>query len=273
MLVEIICLACGIALATCGAIWFWPVCPDWWNFYRPIVLFVAGYLAGVAISWIFFDIAGRLTSSYKKTYDKPSKFARFMLTNGIAYITFHAMIRQKKTGLEKIPNEPFLLVSNHKSNFDPMLVSQALYKRDIAFITKKDNMKIPLGARFMWRLCYMPVNREDKLQSLEQFKKAADLISSGVSSVGIYPEGTRQKEGVILGEFHNGAFNIAIKTKCPIVIMTMRGTEKIHKRFPRITRIKMKCVQVLYYEEYSSMNATELCNYVHEIMYKELSDN
>ena len=132
-------------------------------------------------------------------------------------------------------------------------------------------MKIPLGARLMWRNCYMPVDRSDKLQSLEQFKKAADLISSGASSVGVYPEGSRQEPDVILADFHNGAFNIATRTGCPIVILTMKGTSMIHKNFPfKSTHVEMKCVQVLYKEDYASMNATELSDYVHDIMYKEL---
>ena len=118
----------------------------------------------------------------------------------------------------------------------------------------------------------MPVNRADKMQSLEQFKKAAELIGSGASSVGIYPEGSRQEEHVVLADFHNGAFNIATKTKCPVVIMTAKGTSQIHKRFPRSTKVELKIVQVLYYEDYYTMNATELCNYVHDIMYKDLSE-
>ena len=235
-------------------------------------MLLAGYLAGVAITWITYDIIGRIICSKKKNYTKPSKLARFLLNNGISYINFHANISVKKIGLEKIPNDCFLMIGNHKSKFDSMLVSQALAKRDLAFVTKEDNMKIPLANRFMWRNCYMPVDREDKLQSLEQFKKAADLIASGASSVGIYPEGSRQEEDVILGDFHNGAFSIAIRTKCPIVIITMKGTPTIHKRFPRRSHVEMKCVRVLYYEDYSSMNATQLCDYVHEIMYKELSE-
>lgn len=234
-------------------------------------MFIAGYFLGIALAWIILDITGRIMSSYKKSYDKPSKTARFLLNDGISYINNHANIKVKKVGLEQIPSESFLLIGNHKSKFDSMLVSQALAKRDLAFVTKQDNMKIPLAARFMWRNCYMPVDREDKLQSLEQFKKAADLITNNYSSVGIYPEGSRQEEDVVLGDFHNGAFSIAIRTKCPIVILTMKGTSNIHKRFPKRTQVEMKVVQVLYYEDYSSMNSAELCNYVHDIMYKELS--
>ena len=271
MFAFIVCVVLALALSISSAFTFWPV-HQWYDFYRPLVMLIAGYLAGVALCWIFIDISGRIISSYKKKYDKPSNFARFLLTSGMWFIDFHAMVRLKKIGLEKIPNEPFLLVGNHKSKFDPMIAAAVFRKIHLAFITKEDNMKIPLAGHLMWRNCYMPVNREDKMQSLEQFKKAADLIASGASSVGVYPEGSRQEEHVILADFHNGAFNIAIRTKCPIVILTMKGTSKIHKRFPRPTKVEMKCVQVLYYEDYSSMNATELSNYVHDIMYQELSD-
>lgn len=271
MLVSIFCVAVALALSITSAFTFWPV-TAWYDFYRPLVMLIAGYFGGLAIAWIFFDLAGRLTVSYKKKYMKPSNFARVMLTNGISYINNHANVKVKKIGLEKVPNDCFLLVGNHKSKFDPMLVAQALGKHNLAFVTKQSNMKIPLAGRFMWRNGYMPVDRSDKMQSLEQFKKAAELIGSGASSVGIYPEGSRQDESVVLGDFHNGAFNIAIRTKCPIVIITMKGTSNIHKRFPRRTKVEMKCVQVLYWEDYSTMNATELSNHVHDIMYEELSE-
>ena len=270
MLVSIVCVVCALALSISSAFTFWPV-TAWYDFYRPLVMLIAGYFAGIAICWIFIDISGRIICSKKKNYEKPSKFARFLLTNGMGYIDFHANVRLKKIGLDKIPNEPFLMVGNHKSKFDPMIAAAVFHNRHIAFITKADNMKIPLASRLMWRNCYMPVDRSDKLQSLEQFKKAAELIGSGASSVGVYPEGSRQEPNVILAEFHNGVFNIATKTGCPIVILTMTGTSDIHKNFPfKRSKVTMKCVQVLYEEDYKGMNSAELSNYVHDIMYKDL---
>ena len=270
MFVIIFCVLCALALSITSAFTFWPV-TVWYDFYRPIVMFIAGYFGGLAFSWIYVDVSGRIISSYKKKYDKPSKYARLLLTTGMQYIDFHANIRLKKIGLDKIPNEPFLLVCNHKSKFDPMIAAAVFHNRHLAFITKEDNMKIPLAGHLMWRNCYMPVDRSDKLQSLEQFKKAAELIGSGASSVGVYPEGSRQEPDVILAEFHNGVFNIATKTGCPIVILTMTGTSNIHKNFPfKTTKVSMKCVQVLYQEDYKEMNSAELSSYVHDIMYKDL---
>ena len=271
--VSIVCIVCALGLSISSAFTFLPV-QVWYDFWKPLVMFIAGYLGGIAICWIFIDVNGRIISSYKKKYDKPSNCARFLLTHGMEYIDFHANVRLKKIGLEKIPNEPFLLVGNHKSKFDPMITAAVFHKRHLAFITKDDNMKIPLAARLMWRNCYMPVDRSDKLQSLEQFKKAAELIGSGASSVGVYPEGSRQEEHVVLADFHNGVFNIAIKTGCPIVILTMKGTARIHKNFPfKRSKIEMKCVQVLYQEDYKEMNSVELSDYVHKIMFEELNES
>ena len=141
MFVSIVCAICAIALSVTSAFTFLPV-TVWYDFWKPLVMFIAGYFAGIVICWIFIDVCGRLISSYKKKYDKPSKFARFLLTHGMWYIDFHANVRVKKIGLEKIPNEPFLLVCNHKSKFDPMIVAAIFRKIDLAFITKEDNMKI-----------------------------------------------------------------------------------------------------------------------------------
>ena len=272
MFVSIVCAVCALALSITSAFTFLPV-HVWYDFWKPLVMLLAGYLAGVAICWIFYDINGRIICSKKKNYTKPSNWARFLLTQGMWYIDFHANISLKKIGMEKIPNEPFLLIGNHKSKFDPMIAAAVFRKIHLAFITKEDNMKIPLANRLMWRNGYMPVNREDKLQSLEQFKKAAELIGSGASSVGVYPEGSRQEEHVILAPFHNGTFNIATRTGCPIVILTTRGTSNIHKNFPfKRSKVEMKVVQVLYKEDYASMNATELSDYVHDIMYRDLAE-
>jgi len=272
MFVSIFCVVCALALSITSAFTFLPV-QFWYDFWKPLVMLIAGYLAGVAICWIFYDINGRMMSSFKKKYDRPSNWARVLLTQGMWYIDFHANIKLKKIGLEKVPNEPFLLIGNHKSKFDPMITAAVFRKINLAFITKDDNMKIPLANRLMWRNCYMPVNRGDKLQSLEQFKRAADLVGSGASSVGVYPEGSRQEEHVILAPFHNGTFNIATRTGCPIVLLTMRGTSNIHKNFPfKRTKIEMKVIEVLYKDDYKNMNSSELSDYVHDIMYRDLAE-
>ena len=272
MFFEFVVIILATTLATVGVCTFWPV-HLFYEIYRPIVLFIAGYLLGVALLWIYADISGRIVDNKNKEYDKPSVFARNLLVRGISFINRHARIKVRVRGKDKFPRlGRFLLVANHKSKFDPMIITALYGKKDIAFLTKRANMKIPLGGRLMHRCCYLPLDREDKLQSLEQMKKATSLIERDVSSVGVFPEGTRTDNDVILGEFHEGIFNIAFRAKCPVVVVTFKNTEMIHKNFPlHSTKVDMHILRTITYEEFRDKNAKQLSDEVHEMMLKDLS--
>ena len=272
MFLEFIVIAIATTLATVGVCTFWPV-RLFYEIYRPIVLFIGGYLLGVSLLWIYADLVGRIVDKKDKEYNKPSVFARNMLVRGIAFINLHARIKVRIKGKDKFPRlGRFLLVANHKSKFDPMIITAIYGKRDIAFLTKRANMKIPLGGRLMHRCCFLPLDREDKLQSLEQMKKATSLIERDVSSVGVFPEGTRTDDNVVLGEFHEGTFNIAYRAQCPVVVVTFKNTELIHKNFPRpATKVEMNIIRTIPYEEFRYKTAKQLSDEVHEMMLKDLS--
>lgn len=271
MILEYLIIFLGTVLAVVGSFTFWPI-TAFYQIYRPIVLFIGGYLFGVLLLWIYCDVVGRIINDKKKTYDTPSVFARNLLVRGITFINFHARIKVRVKGKEKIPGGRFLLVANHKSKFDPMIITSLYGKKDIAFLTKQENMKIPLGGRLMHRCCFLPLDRSDKLQSLEQMKRAQSLIQRNVSSVGVFPEGTRTSEGVVLGDFHDGVFNIAIKAKCPVVVVTFKNTEKIHKNFPmHSTKVTLNIIGTIPYEEFQNKTAKQLSGEVRELMLNDLS--
>ena len=136
---------------------------------------------------------------------------------------------------------------------------------------KKENGKIPVAKQLMPGLCYLSVDREDKLQSLEAFKRAAWLIENNVSSVGVFPEGTRQDTDQ-LGEFHEGVFNIAIHTKAPIVVTAIKNTYRVHKRWPWLpTKVRYDIIAVIPYEEYQDMPAKALSEHVRNMMQEHIS--
>ena len=270
MLIEFFDILLGIALAITGSLTFWPVTHGY-DFYIPIVLFIAGYVAGFAFMFCLYWLASLFAKKYKKGEARPSKWSRFWFTNGAWFICFHAHVILSIKDKNKVPtNKRFLLVCNHRSKFDPMLTEAYFTRRKIAFITKQDNLKIPLARAFMPGMCYMGIDRDDKLQSLEVMKKSIALISNNEASVGVYPEGKRNY-GVDVGEFHEGVFNIAIHAKCPIVVMTIQGTENISKRYPRFTKVKMIIEGVLPYESFEGQTAKAVSDMVHGIMKERLS--
>lgn len=272
MILEFIIIALGVILATVGSLTFWPV-TEIYQFYIPIVLFIAGYVGGVLLLWVFYDITGRIIDNKEKEYEKPSKFARNLFAEGIAFINYHARVKVKFIGKEKMPiKERFLLVANHKSNFDSMILTANFANRDIAYLMKQENKKIPLGGRLMHKCCYIPLDRADKLQSLKQMKKAQSLIERDVASIGVFPEGTRTKDGVVLGSFHEGVFNIAIKAKCPIVVVTFKNTPLIHKNFPfHSTKVIANIIGKIPYENFQDKTAKQISDEVHEMMLEDLS--
>lgn len=124
-----------------------------------------------------------------------------------------------------------LFVSNHRSNFDPIITWYALKKWKIAFVSKPENFKVPFFGRIIRKCCFMPIDRENPRKAIPTINRAAKLLKKQQVSIGIYPEGTRSKTCEIL-PFHNGVFKIAQKADAPVVVLCITGTEKISKRTP-----------------------------------------
>lgn len=98
----------------------------------------------------------------------------------------------------------------------------------------------------------MSIDRENPRNAIVTINKAAEILGNEIASIGVYPEGTRSKECVLL-PFHNGVFKIAQKANSSIVVLTVIGTEKIHKRAPwKATDVYLDVLEILPAEEVKS---------------------
>lgn len=197
-----------------------------------IFLYVLGILIGLFLLYVLFLGICALAVNPNKEYDRNSRFYRFLLDSATAAALKLLRIRVHVSGLEKIPTDAkVLFVSNHRSNFDPILTWYALKKWKIAFVSKPSNFKIPFFGRIIRKCCFMPIDRENPRKAIPTINSAAKLLRKQEVSIGIYPEGTRSKTGELL-PFHNGVFKIAQKAEAPIVVLCVTGTEKIAKQTP-----------------------------------------
>lgn len=255
MLVDLFVILVDVAFTVLITFFFVPT-GHYYHYWAPFLLLIAGYLVGMALGWITLSIIAQFYSKNKE-YKKPSKAALFWLSQSIGYINHHSGARMKVIYHEPLPKERFLLVCNHLSKFDPMLLAEKYgHKLGLSFISKPSNFKIPIGGHFMKASCYLGIEREDKLKSLQTMNEATRLISEDLSSIGVYPEGARQKTPEDLAEFHEGVFAIAQKANCPIVITSIKGSEKIHKNFPwKFTKVKFQVIKVLYPSDYQGMTS------------------
>lgn len=204
-------------------------------------------------------------------YNKPTRLHLYSLNMAYWFVITAARIKIHASGLEKIPeNGRFLFVSNHLSRFDNMVECVALWKKPLAFISKPSNFKIPIGRHLMTRCCYISIDREIPKNAARSIARAADLIKSDAVSVGVFPEGHRGKS-YDLQEFKAGCFKAASKSGCPIVIATICGTEKVHKRFPfRKTHVYFDILEVLEISNAKEKTA-ELSAKIREIMQDNLN--
>lgn len=211
-----------------------------------IILYILLALLAAVLGYILFLTVCALAVNPGREYENHSRFYRALLNGATAAAMKLLRIRVETTGLEALPqSKNILFVSNHRSNFDPIVTWYALKKWDIAFVSKPENFKIPIFGRLIRKCCFMSIDRKNPRNAIKTIQKAADLLQKGEVSVGIYPEGTRSKSGELL-PFHNGVFKIAQKAGAPIAVLTVSGTETIHKNYPfRSSTVHLKVAAVL----------------------------
>ena len=136
-------------------------------------------------------------------------------------------IRLRKTGKENIKkHQSYVIVANHSSTFD-ILVLYARLGVDFKWVMKKELRKVPGLGVACEKLGHIFVDRTSPKAALETISNAKSLIKEGTCVV-IFPEGTRNKNGG-LADFKKGAFKMAFDLNLPILPVTVKGTNKIHK--------------------------------------------
>ena len=119
---------------------------------------------------------------------------------------------------EIIEGKSYMFVANHTSMTDIMLMLSVV-KNPFVFVGKKELTKIPLFGFFYKRTCIL-VDRKSSRSRMAVFERAQKKIDEGFS-ICIFPEGgVPLDESIVLDEFKDGAFRLAIDHHIPIVPLT-----------------------------------------------------
>jgi len=235
-----------------------------------IVLYV---LLGVAAAVILLYVISAAVVSTKKVYDSDSSFYRRLLNIATAAAMKLLRIRVHLSGKEQLPEDKrFLLVSNHRSNYDPIVSWYALKDSHLAFVSKEGNFRIPIFGRIIRRCCFMSIDRENPKKAMKTINHAARLLERGEVSVGVYPEGTRSKSGELL-PFHNGVLKIAQKSHAPVVVMSVSGTDRIARNIAslRASDVYLDIIDVIPEECVAEQRSNVLGDRIREELERNLS--
>lgn len=146
-------------------------------------------------------------------------------------IIFTVFFRWQIKGVENIPkNGGVIIAANHISLWDPPVVGSAL-PRKLHFMAKEELFSNQILRWIITKLGAFPVRRGTADRTA--IRKAIAILQEG-GMLGLFPEGTRSKDGK-LGQAESGLAMIAIRAGVPIVPAAIIGTNKVFQApfFPR----------------------------------------
>lgn len=241
----------------------------WYWYFLPVLFFFPLYL-GFFLAYILILAFIGLFVNKKKPVKRPNSFFYTVTRATIRHLFFLLRVKVELTGVEKLPKGEFLLVYNHVSNFDPLVLLTALPVKRLVLVSKPENEKIPLVGSYMHMSGFLTIDRVSPLRARSTVEKCAEWVEQGIASVAISPEGTRSKTGKLL-PFRAAPFSIARKAKTPVVVTVLEHTNDIAKRAPfRRTVVKLSVVEVVFPEAYESMTSFEMSDAVRSVMLKGL---
>ena len=135
--------------------------------------------------------------------------------------SFFLTIRGRKnvTGIKT----GFIIISNHKSNWDPITLGISVPGRPVYYLAKDELFRKKAARFFLTRLHAIPLARG--AGDIGAFKQALKLLRDG-EVLGVFPEGTRSKSGE-LKSFAAGAVLLSLRSGFPIVPAYISGTYKL----------------------------------------------
>ena len=153
----------------------------------------------------------------------------FWFLYGLIYLPVKIIAPFKIIGKENYNKKKnYVVVCNHQSAFDPIILDFALHRRN-RFIAKKELFKKKGNAYLLKNvLGAIPVDRE-KGVTISQLKEIVALLKNN-ENLGVFPEGTRKEEFKESDDIKGGACFFSIKTRTPILPCFIVNKQKPFKR-------------------------------------------
>ena len=172
-------------------------------------LAIGRLLLFILIVLIFFCLLLLISLFYKS---KEKKLERGILLRRFIIRLLHPILGSKITIYGKEPLEPGLIVSNHRSYFDPMVILKNILASPIG---KKEVASWPLIGSVTKTTGVIFVNRESKTSRGETLKEVSSVLENGFS-IFVAPEGTTHIKPITI-DFKPGTFFLAAQLGVPVM--------------------------------------------------------
>ncbi len=157
-----------------------------------------------------------------------------------------AVWRPTVTGLEHVPRSgAVILASNHLSFVDSVVIP-VVAPRKVVFLAKSDyftgtGVRGAMQRAWFEGLGMLPVDRDDTKAAIASLDTALEVLGRG-EAFGIYPEGTRSRDGRLY-RGRTGVAHLALTAGCPVVPVGLTGTQDIQpvgSTLPRLASVTVR---------------------------------
>lgn len=237
-----------------------------------ILFTILNVIVIVALFFILLFIV-EIPVNKKKETQHYSRFYRYILYLGTKTCLSLFGVKINVEGLDKIPQDDnFVIVFNHLSNLDTMVMDVVLHDYPLVFVAKKSLFKIPFVGKLIHKTGYIKLDRGNLRQEVQAITKGVNFLKTNECSIGVSPEGTRNFTEETLLPFKTGCFYLVTESHKPVVITTISGTNKVKQNlFFKKHEVTFKILDVLNYDEYKDLSRLELSSKVKVIMLNELT--
>lgn len=214
---------------------------------------------------------------YKKDYiaEKYGKSARELFTAYCIMIMSFFSITLIVNGKDKVPTSNFILIQNHLSNMDPLISNVVFKDVPMIFVSKEGNFKIPFFGKFISKIGFIKLKRVASKEDVNEMLRAHKWLRNDYCSLGIYPEGTRNKSypNPIMLDFKDGSFSLAKSCGKPLVVSVIHGTDKITEGMPfKRHKIQIDILRTYSVEEIEAKSVADLSSEVRNMMIEAITN-
>lgn len=168
----------------------------------------------------------------------------YKIVKAIFRILFGILFRPKVVGRENVPMEgAMIMAANHVSNWDPPIAG-AYMPRPVAYMAKEELFSPAIAGAIISSLYAFPVKRGAADRAA--IKTALGILKQGLC-LGVFPEGTRSKDGK-LHKAEAGVALLAAMSKAPVVPVALINTNRIMQNGGLLPQLQIIFGEPMYFQ-------------------------
>lgn len=229
-----------------------------------IISILVGTFVMVVLFFLYVEVFYYLVA---RKQPKNSKLMHFLAKQIMSVPLVATNMRIEVIGKENLPKDPgFAIYSNHTSMMDIPVLMYNLKEYPVAFLSKQVVGNLFAIGKWTPKLGCVMIDRTNARKGAEAIINVIKNVKSGSTMV-VFPEGTRSPNIGELIEFKPGSFKVALKSKAPLVPVTIVKPKNFKQiKWPLPKRVKIVIHEPIPYAELKELSSIELADKVKEII-------